>query len=128
MNAKILNPTWHGALDYLAATGLILLPLLLGLEQYGPQAKWLSIAGGVGLVGYSLLTDYGMGALRVIPLRLHLAFDLAAAAVFAVAPFVFGWQGLAMAYYVTMAVAVVIVVLLTNVEAMQDHAVANANH
>ena len=109
-NIRFLTPTLHGVLDYAAATGLIVLPFILG---FGGLALWLSVAGGIGLIGYSLLTDYAFSAAAIISFKTHLVLDLAAALSFAAAPFVFSWDGLIMGYYLVMAGAVVIVVALS---------------
>lgn len=111
---RFLSPTLHGAGDYAAALALIVLPFLLGFDGV---ALWLSVAGGVGLIGYSLLTDYTFGAASLIPFKTHLVLDLAAAAAFIAAPFVMGWTGLVMGYYFVMAAGVIVVVLLTNTNA-----------
>ena len=108
---RFLTPTLHGALDYAAAAALIVLPFLLGFDGL---ALWLSVIGGVGLIGYSLLTDYTFSAVSLIAFKAHLVLDLAAAAVFIAAPFVFGWTGLVLGYYLVMAAGVIAVVALTN--------------
>ncbi len=108
---RFLTPTLHGALDYAAAAALIALPFLLGFDGL---ALWLSVIGGVGLIGYSLLTDYTFSAVSLIAFKAHLVLDLAAAAVFIAAPFVFGWTGLVLGYYLVMAAGVIAVVVLTN--------------
>jgi hypothetical protein len=108
---RFLTPTIHGLGDYAAAAGLIVLPFVLGFDGL---ALWLSVAGGVGLITYSLLTDYAFSVASVISFKTHLVLDLAAAAVFIAAPFVFGWTGLVMGYYFIMAAGVIVVVALTN--------------
>ena len=113
---RFLTPTIHGLLDYTAAIALLGLPWLLG---FNGLALWLSVAGGAGLVAYSLLTDYRFGLIRALPFRGHLFLDLSAAAAFALAPFVFGWHGLVFAYYEVMAAGVLIVVAASRPEAKQ---------
>ena len=108
---RFLNTTIHGALDYAAAAGLIIFPFLLG---FGGLAVWLSVAGGLGLITYSLFTDYTYSVASVISFKAHLALDLASCAVFVAAPFVFGWAGLVMGYYFVMAAGVLVVVALTD--------------
>ncbi len=108
---RFLTPTMHGALDYFAATGLMVLPFVLGLD--GP-ALWLSVLGGIGLIAYSLLTDYALSAASVFSFKTHLVLDLAAAAVFISAPLVFGWAGIVMGYYFVMAAGVIVVVVLSD--------------
>lgn len=113
MNFRILTPTIHGLLDYAAAGGLIALPFLLGLGAESPLATWLSVAAGVGLVGYSLATDYAFGAFGLVSFPAHLVLDVLAAVAFLAAPFVFGWDGLAFAYYLVMGTGVLVVVALS---------------
>lgn len=116
MNFRFITPTWHGLLDYSAAVALIVLPFLLGLGNTAPLALWLSVGGGAGLIGYSLLTDYRYGARAWLSYPNHLALDVSAAAIFIATPFYFGWTGLAAAYYVVMGIGVLLVVSLSEPE------------
>jgi len=116
MKFKILTPTLHGLLDYAAAAGLIVLPFLLDLGATSQLAVWLSVAAGIGLIGYSLATDYAFGLFGGISFRVHLVLDLLAAIVFLAAPFVFGWSGLVLGYYLVMAAGVFAVVGLSRTE------------
>ena len=116
MNFRILSPDLHGVLDYAAAAGLIVLPMLLKLDAVSALAFWLSIVAGAGLVAYSLITDYAFGAFPVLSFRVHLALDLAAAATFAIAPFVFGWTGIVFGYYLVMSAGVLVVVALSRID------------
>jgi accessory gene regulator protein AgrB len=113
MKLQFLTPTLHGALDYAAAAALIVLPFLLGLGADSPIALWLSVAGGAGLVLYSLLTDYAFGAARVLSYGVHLVLDLLAAAAFLAAPFLFGFAAFTSYYYFVMAGGVIVVVALS---------------
>lgn len=113
MNHRILNPTIHGLLDYAAAAGLIVLPFALDLGAASALARWLSVVAGIGLVAYSLATDYAFGVFRVLSFRVHLMLDVAAAIAFLAAPFVFGWKGLLLGYYLVMGFGVLAVVVLS---------------
>lgn len=113
MKFQFLNPTLHGLLDYVAAAGLIVFPFLLDLGQDSAVALWFSVAAGVGLIGYSLLTDYSLSVVPLLPYDVHLGFDLAAAVAFIVAPFVFGFGTLTSIYYFVMAAGVIAVVAVS---------------
>ena len=113
MNFRILTPKTHGLLDYTAAVGLIVLPFLLRLSAASTLAIWLSVAAGIVLVGYSLATDYDFGLFGALSFRAHLVLDMLAAAGFVTAPFLFGWNGLVLAYYLVMGAGVLIVVALS---------------
>ncbi|MFN3231131.1 MAG: hypothetical protein ACE363_03100 [Alphaproteobacteria bacterium] len=113
MNIKFLTPTLHGLLDYGAAAGLVVLPFLLGLNAGTPPELWLSIAAGLGLIGYSLVTDYALSVTGLISYRTHLALDITAGLVFVAAPFVLGFSAFATGYYVVMGVTVWLVVAIS---------------
>jgi len=55
-------------------------------------AKWLAVVFGVGAILYSLVTDYELGALRILPMTLHLGLDGLAGAFLAVSPWLFGFD------------------------------------
>ena len=108
---KFIKPSVHGALDYIAALALIAIPFLLGFEGL---ALWLSVAGGVGLIAYSLLTDYALSVAKVLPFDFHIIFDSLAAVVFIAAPFVFGFTGIVQIYYIVMGLGVLVVVAFSS--------------
>ena len=111
---KFISSTFHGYIDYAAAIVLIIAPFLLLPADAPEMAKWLSVAAGVGLVIYSLITDYSLSARKAIPFKLHLVLDFIAGAVFVAAPFVLGFVGIIKIYYLVMGLAVIIVVITTN--------------
>ena len=120
MNYRFVSPKVHGVLDYVAAGGLIVYPFLLDLGAISPMALWLSVAAGVGLILYSLLTDYEFSASNTLPFKLHLAFDVAAGAAFIAAIFVFGFEGMAAIYYSVMGLGVFALVAVTNTGGMES--------
>ncbi|MGI9419993.1 MAG: hypothetical protein ACR2RA_19385 [Geminicoccaceae bacterium] len=115
MNIRFLTPKQHGLVDYTAAAGLILLPFILNLGASTPLAFWLSVAAGITVIGYSLLTSYSYGVAAVVPFKVHLIIDFVAAAAFAAVPFVLGFQGIDAAYYWTLAAAVFLIVAVSQV-------------
>jgi hypothetical protein len=110
MKLQFLNPTLHGMLDYLAAGALIALPFLLGFQDI---ELWLSVAGGAGLILYSLITDYQFGLAKLIPYNMHLVFDVSAGLALLVAPFILGFSAAATLYYPIMAAGVFVVVAVS---------------
>jgi hypothetical protein len=87
-------PTWlHGIFDYIGGIGLIAAPFVFGFYNVGGIAVILPMVLGVGLILYSLLTDYerGIPALKFIPMPVHLVLDFAASALLAASPFLFGF-------------------------------------
>ena len=114
---KFIPATFHGFLDYAVAVTLVAGPFLLGFEGF---AQILAVAGGLGLFLYSLVTDYSTSVQKLLPFKVHLFFDFAAALVLIAAPFLLGpeagFTGLATPFYVVIGAAVVLVVAVTNPE------------
>lgn len=111
---KFLSPTLHGFVDYAAAIALILAPFLILPDTAPAIATWFSVAAGVGLILYSLITDYSVSIRNAIPFKVHLMLDFAAGAAFVAMPFLLGFEDVTKVYYLVMGVAVILVVLVTN--------------
>ena len=80
----------HGVLDYLTGGTLLSAPELLGLKDVPASARVLRVAGG-GAALYSLLTDYELGAVKLLPMPAHLALDAASGALLASSPWLLGF-------------------------------------
>lgn len=80
----------HGALDYLIGALLIIAPWVLGFADNG-AATWTPVVIGAGVIGYSLFTAYEMGAIKLIPMRVHLWLDGIGGAILAGSPWIFGF-------------------------------------
>ena len=90
MNVRIIPTGVHGALDYLASGVNLAVPRLLDLHD-APWAALVPRIDGLAGVGYSLITDYELGALKVVPMPAHLALDAAKGVFMAASPWVFGF-------------------------------------
>jgi hypothetical protein len=87
---RVISTRTHGVLDYLTGGMLLSAPSLLGLTAVPASARVFRLAGG-GAAIYSLLTDYELGAVRVLPMPVHLAMDAASGALLASSPWLFGF-------------------------------------
>jgi SPW repeat len=89
---RFLSTRIHGVMDY--AMGILLLasPYLFGFATGGVK-QWLPMILGVAMIGMSLLTRYEWGAIRMIPMPVHLAVDGLSGALLAVSPWLFGFSG-----------------------------------
>ena len=110
---RFINPQLHGVLDYSVAAALVAVPLLLGFASVSVISAVLAVGAGVALFVYSMLTDYSAGLRELIPFRVHLALDAAAALALIAAPFVFGFGGVPQLFYTLVGVAVLAVVAVT---------------
>ena len=76
----------HGMLDYLSVGTLLAVPRLLGWDK--ELTRFLTGAA-VGTLGYSVLTRYELGVVKVLPMTAHLTFDGMSGALFCAAPLLF---------------------------------------
>jgi len=84
-----IDATLHGATDYtVGATLLSVFPKLAGIE--GTRSARQIRTTGAFHTAYSAMTDYPLGAVKVIPFKAHLALDALGALALAATPFLTG--------------------------------------
>ncbi len=110
MIMRFITKNIHAYLDYPVALALIGLPFILGLGTSHPLAFTLSVVTGVAAFLLTVLTDHHLGVFKVLPYKLHLTVDFAVGVVFTLAPFVLGFSGLDMIYYLANGLTVLAVV------------------
>ena len=81
----------HGVMDYLTGVLLIAAPWVLGFADGGAET-WVPVILGAGAILYSLLTDYELGAVRMLSMPVHLGLDAASGLVLAASPWLFGFD------------------------------------
>ncbi len=86
-----IDAAMHGATDYTVGTLLMTaFPKLAGVDER--SARQIRIAGAAH-AGYSTVTDYPLGVVKLLPYKAHLALDLLGAVALAATPFVTGqWK------------------------------------
>ena len=113
-NIRFITSFTHGFIDYAGALILLTIPFVANFQATSTLAFWLSIGAGLGLLTYSLLTDYALSLKPLIPLKMHLVLDAIASAAFLIAPFIFGFEGLVQLFFLANGILVLLAVLLTH--------------
>ena len=90
MNLRVIPTSVHGVLDYVTGGALLAAPELFGLKDVPASALTPRLAGG-GATAYSLLTDYELGAVKLLPMPAHLALDALSGILLASSPWLFGY-------------------------------------
>lgn len=80
----------HGILDYVLGLVLIIAPWILDFADGGAE-QWVPIIIGAIIIVQSLMTDYELGVVKVLPMSTHLTMDIVTGVVLAVSPWVFGF-------------------------------------
>jgi hypothetical protein len=89
MPPRPVDATLHGVVDYTAGAFLMTaFPKVAGIE--GTRAARQIRRAGAIHAGYSTLTDYPLGVVKVLPFQAHLALDAIGAVALAATPFVTG--------------------------------------
>ena len=89
MPPRPVDATLHGVVDYTAGAFLMTaFPKVAGIE--GTRAARQIRRAGAIHAGYSTLTDYPLGVVKVLPFQAHLALDAVGAVALAATPFVTG--------------------------------------
>jgi hypothetical protein len=129
MKALRFVPTGiHASFDDIGSIGLITAPFVFGFSQVGGAAVIIPMVLGIGLILSSLLTNYELGipGLKLIPMSLHLIFDLVASAFLALSPFLFGFIHQAPNAWLLHIIAGMVVILLVLVSQTQYQPKARA--
>jgi hypothetical protein len=80
----------HAPLDYIVGVVLIAAPWIFQFSD-NTAATVIPILLGIGLIAYSLFTDYELGIWRVFPMSVHNLYDIGAGAFLAASPWIFGF-------------------------------------
>jgi hypothetical protein len=86
-------PTYvHGIIDYVVGLALLIAPNLFGFAQLGGAAVDVPRILGVIILLQALFTNYELGLFKVLPMRMHLAFDYVISIFLALSPWLFGFN------------------------------------
>jgi len=112
---RFLPTRVHGALDYVVGVALILAPNIFQFSNVA-AAAWIPRVLGVGLIVYSVFTNYEWGIIKVLPMSYHLVVDFVASLLLATSPFLFGFADKSINVWlphVVVGVTVILVVLVS---------------
>ena len=87
---RFIPTKFHAPLDYIVGVALIAAPWIFQFSDV-TAATVVSIVLGIGLIAYSLFTNYELGVWKVAPMAIHNLFDIAAGALLAASPWIFGF-------------------------------------
>lgn len=80
----------HGVMDYIVGALLIASPWLFGFAAGGAET-WVPVVLGAMALVMSLMTDYELGLVPKIGVRMHLNMDLISGILLAASPWLFGF-------------------------------------
>jgi hypothetical protein len=87
---RFIPTRFHAPLDYIVGVVLIAAPWIFQFSDH-TAATVVPIVLGIGLIAYSLLTDYELGVWKVAPMAVHNLLDVIAGVFLAASPWIFGF-------------------------------------
>jgi hypothetical protein len=88
---KVVDARMHGIIDYIHAA--FFLSLAWAWRKSEPRAALASLLTGGYILGGALMTDYPLGAAKIIPFEVHGRLDAAFAGASFAVPKAFGFEG-----------------------------------
>ena len=73
---RFIPTKFHAPLDYIVGVALIAAPWIFQFSEH-TAATVVPIVLGIGLIAYSLFTNYELGVWKVAPMAVHNLFDIA---------------------------------------------------
>lgn len=114
-HVRFLPTATHGVLDYMLGGLLAVAPWLLGFAAGGAET-WVPVAVGVGIVCYSLFTDYEWGMVRRLSMPVHLVLDGVSGLILFASPMLFGFYDEVLDPHLGLGMLVMVVALVTQPE------------
>jgi hypothetical protein len=110
----------HGYLDYIVGVLLIAAPWLFDFAK-GDAETWVPVVLGVGTIIYSLITDYELGASKMLSMRTHLMLDLFAGIILAASPWLFGFADYVYGPHLIVGIIEIGAALMTKTQPARGH-------
>lgn len=87
---KFISIKTHAFLDYIVGLFLVVAPFIFHLNRQNPEGLIFYVLGATLLI-YSMLTDYDLSLLKIIPMKVHLFLDVLSGLFLAASPWIFGF-------------------------------------
>lgn len=109
----MIDTKTHGYIDYIMGIFLIASPSLFNLNINGIESTIFYIAG-VAVIFYSLLTNYELGLIKIIPMSGHLILDILSGILLVASPWIFDFAGIVYAPHLILGILEIVAALLTS--------------
>ena len=87
---RFIPTKFHAPLDYIVGAALIAAPWIFQFSEH-TAATVVPVVLGIGLIAYSLFTNYELGVWKIAPMAVHNLIDIAAGSLLAASPWIFGF-------------------------------------
>ncbi|KAF2510563.1 SPW repeat domain-containing protein [Flavobacterium foetidum] len=116
---KPIDTKTHGYMDYIMGIFLIASPSLFELDHNRIESTIFYVLG-VSAILYSLLTNYELGFMKLIPMKFHLILDFLSGALLAASPWLFGFSETVYGPHLVLGIIEIGASLLTSAKPMKQ--------
>src|SRR5262249_24586227 len=89
---RIIPTMVHGIADYILGIVLLFLPNIFGFADLGGPAVWIPRILGIVDLLQSVATNYEVGVVKILPMKMPLMNDYVVSAFLAISPWLFGFS------------------------------------
>jgi hypothetical protein len=108
---RFIPTRFHAPLDYIVGAVLVAAPWIFQFSG-DAAATAVSVVLGLGLIAYSLFTNYELGVWKIAPMAVHNLIDVVAGTLLAASPWLFGFAEQGANYWLSFVVIGVAAVFL----------------
>lgn len=87
---KFVSTATHAFIDYFISISLLVSPWLMGFAFKSTETSVFVIAG-ISIIIFNLLTNHELGALKIIPMAVHVGIDMTAGLFITFSPWLLGF-------------------------------------
>jgi hypothetical protein len=88
---KVIPTYVHGFIDYVIGIFLVMMPWLFDFPTEENETLIPAFIG-IGIIGYSLATNYEYGVMKIISMNSHRRLDYLAGSILGLSPWLFGFH------------------------------------
>jgi len=118
---KIIPTFVHGIADYIGGIALLAAPHIFGFAEVGGAAVWIPRIIGLIVLLQSICTNYEVGLVKVLPMKMHLMNDYVASLFLAASPWLFGFNDRPSNVWMPHVVVGILVFVLTLMTQSEPH-------
>ena len=124
---KFIDTKTHGFIDYIMSLLIAASPWVLGYNHGGAET-WVPMMIGIAGVLYSLITNYELGILLILPMRAHLFIDLVAGIFLAISPWIFEFNNTVWRPHVVFGILIICASLFTKTQTQTEENILQINN
>lgn len=117
---KAISRRFHAILDYGSVIILLLAPFLFNFVDV-PTAKMIVIVAAAFVLLLSFMTKYEGGLVKIIPMRMHLAADIALGLFLIASPWLFKFNNETYLFHVIIGLVALLAGVFTNGKSVYKH-------